>query len=129
MFFFIFLSIMVYYRILNIVPMFYSRTLLFIHPLCNSLYLPTSNSRCFPPLPQPPCPWQPHPFSMSVSLFCCSTLLKKKKKVPLRLHILYFHLGGGGSCEVVIGGGGRSAIEASLEWAFWDSVQTLSPEA
>ena len=66
-FFFIFFSIMVYPRILNIVPCATSRTLLFIHSMCNSLHLLTPNSQSIPP---------PHPsplattslFSMSVSL-------------------------------------------------------------
>ena len=51
-FFFIFFSIMVYHRILNIVPCVYSRALLFIHFLFNSLHLLTSNSQSIP-LPPP----------------------------------------------------------------------------
>ena len=46
--FFTFFSIMVYHRMLNIV--LYSRTLLSIHFLCNSLYLLIPNSQSFPPL-------------------------------------------------------------------------------
>ena len=37
-FFLIFFSILVYHRILNRVPMLLGRTLLFIHPKCNSLH-------------------------------------------------------------------------------------------
>ena len=48
-FFFIFLSIMVYYRtILNIVP---SKTLLFIHSIYNSLYLQIPNFQSIPSIP------------------------------------------------------------------------------
>ena len=44
---------MAYYRILNI-PVLYSRTWLFIHSICNSLYLLTANSQSnLPPLPYP----------------------------------------------------------------------------
>ena len=44
-FFFIFFSIMVYYRILNIVPcVIYSRILLFIHLIYNSLHQVIPNS-------------------------------------------------------------------------------------
>ena len=42
---------MLYHRILNIVPMRYSRTLLFIHPVYNSLHLLISNSQSVPSLP------------------------------------------------------------------------------
>ena len=52
-FFFIFSSTMVYHRILNIVPMLYSRSLLLIHPIYNSLHLLTPNSQPFRP-PSPP---------------------------------------------------------------------------
>ena len=51
---------MVYHRILNIVPCIYStllqsRTLLFIHPIYNGLYLLIPNSPSFsPPTPFPP---------------------------------------------------------------------------
>ena len=51
MHFFMLFSTVVYHRILNIVPVLYSRTLLFIHLICNSLRLLTPNSQCFPPLP------------------------------------------------------------------------------
>ena len=39
-FFFIFFSTVIYLRILNIVPLLYSRTLLFIHSVYNSLSNP-----------------------------------------------------------------------------------------
>ena len=42
-FFFIFFPIIVYARILNIVPVLYSRTLLSIHSICNKIQLPASN--------------------------------------------------------------------------------------
>ena len=51
-FFFIFFSVMVHHRILNIVPCAISRTLLFIHSLCNSLHLLIPNSQSTP-LPPP----------------------------------------------------------------------------
>ena len=44
---------MVYLQILNIVVL-YSKTLLFIHPICNSLHLLTPNSQCIPPPPPLP---------------------------------------------------------------------------
>ena len=51
----IFFSIMVYHRISNIVPCaIYSRTLLFIHSICNSLRLLTPNSQSVPPRPPLP---------------------------------------------------------------------------
>ena len=40
---------MVYYRILNIIPLIYGRTLLFIHPIYNSLNPLISNVQYFPP--------------------------------------------------------------------------------
>ena len=46
--FFIFFSIMVYPRILNIVPMLYIRTLLFFHSIRNSLHPPNPHLRCIP---------------------------------------------------------------------------------
>ena len=42
---------MIYYRILNIVPVLYSRILLFTHPICNSLHLLTPNSYSIPSPP------------------------------------------------------------------------------
>ena len=51
MLFFMFFSIMVYHRIVTIVPVLYSRTLLFIHPLYNNLHLRIPNPRSFPPHP------------------------------------------------------------------------------
>ena len=51
---FIFFSNMVYHRILNIMPLFYSRTLLFICPIYSNLHLLTPNSQSTPPQ---------HPFS------------------------------------------------------------------
>ena len=62
-FFFIFFSIMVYHRILNIV-----RTLLFIHSTYNSLHLLIPNSQSIPPPPLSPLATTSL-FSMSVSLF------------------------------------------------------------
>ena len=51
---------MFYHRILNIFPVLYSRTLLFI---CNNnLHLPIPDSLSFPP--QLPSPWQPQVFSL-----------------------------------------------------------------
>ena len=51
-FFFMFFSIMVYHRILNIVlPVLYSRTLLFTHYIHNSLHLLIPNSQSIPPAP------------------------------------------------------------------------------
>ena len=47
----IFFSIMVYHRILNIVPVLYSGALLFIHPIYNSLHLLISDSHATPPSP------------------------------------------------------------------------------
>ena len=49
---YILFSIMVYYRILNIIPVLYSRTLLFTHPIHNSLYLLTLNSYSIPSPPR-----------------------------------------------------------------------------
>ena len=75
-FFFIFFSIMVYPRILNIAPCVYSRALLFIHPLYNSLYLLTTNSN--PSLPHPSLattnsnPSLPHPSLATASLLSVS---------------------------------------------------------
>ena len=60
-FFFTFFSIMVYHKTLNIV--LYSRTLLFIHFLYNSLHLLIPNSQSFPP-PTPSHPWQPQVCSL-----------------------------------------------------------------
>ena len=54
---------MVYHRILNIVlPCAISRTLLLIHPICNSLHLLTPNSQSTPP--PTPSPWQPQVCSL-----------------------------------------------------------------
>ena len=43
-------SIMIYHRILNIIPWLYSRTLLFICSIYNSLHLKIPNSQSTPPL-------------------------------------------------------------------------------
>ena len=64
----IFFSIMVYHRIVNIVPYTYKKTLLFIHPLYNSLHLLTPSPQSIPPQPPPPS-WLPQVFSLSVILF------------------------------------------------------------
>ena len=66
--FFILVSLMVYYRILNIVPCAISRTLVFLHPTHNSLHLLIPNGQCFPPHPFSPLAIRSL-FSMSVSLF------------------------------------------------------------
>ena len=47
--FFIFFSIMVYHRILPIVPCASCSTLLFAHPMYNSLHLLIPNSQSLPP--------------------------------------------------------------------------------
>ena len=45
---------MIYPRVLNIVPVLYSRTMLLIHPVSNSLQLLMPNSQSTPsPLPLP----------------------------------------------------------------------------
>ena len=55
---FILFSIVVYYRVFNVAPCpIYSRTLLLIHPICNSLYLLIPNSQ----------PILPHPRSLLVT--------------------------------------------------------------
>ena len=63
-------SIVVYHRILNIAPcaVLYYRTLLFIHSICDSLYLLTLNSQFIPP-PNPSHLATTSLFSMFVSLF------------------------------------------------------------
>ena len=66
-------------------------------------------------------------FCVSVSLSCHSAFFKKKK-APLKLHILHFFHFLEGSWSGYRRKGG-SVTETSLEWAFWDSVQTLPPEA
>ena len=50
-FFFISFSIMIYYRMLNIVLVLYSKTLLFICFIYNSLHLLIPNSQSISPLP------------------------------------------------------------------------------
>ena len=50
-------------------PVLYSRTLLFTHPIYNSLHLLITNSQSFPP-PLTPSPWQPQVCSLELSLFC-----------------------------------------------------------
>ena len=50
-FFFLFFSIMVYHRLLSIVPV-WSRAL-FIHPVYHSLHLLIPHSHCLPPIPSP----------------------------------------------------------------------------
>ena len=68
-FFFIFFSIMVYHRKLNIVSCaFYSRTLLSVHSLYNSSHMLPPNSQSVPS-PIPPPLATTSLFSMSVSLF------------------------------------------------------------
>ena len=64
--FLIFFSIMVYHRILSRVPVLYSKALLFIHPIYNSLHLLTPNSQSTPPHP-PSSLASTSRFSMSVS--------------------------------------------------------------
>ena len=59
---------MVYYRVLNIIPVLYINTLLFIHSKDRSLYLPTPHSQSIP-LPQPQPLWQPQVWSTSLLLF------------------------------------------------------------
>ena len=54
-------SIMVYYRILNIVPVLYSENL-FIHSVYSSLHQLIPNSQSIPPLLPPP--WQPQACSL-----------------------------------------------------------------
>ena len=66
-FFLIFFSIRVYHRIIQF-PVLYSRTLLFIHPIYNSLPLLIPDSQSFPPTPSSPLATTSL-FSMSVSLF------------------------------------------------------------
>ena len=53
-FLYIFFLTTVYHRILNIVSMLYSRTLLFIPPIYNSLTLLILKAQSFPSLPPPP---------------------------------------------------------------------------
>ena len=57
-FFFIFFSIMVYPRRLDIVPCAIELNLVFIHSKCNILHLLTPNSQSIPP------PWQPQVWSI-----------------------------------------------------------------
>ena len=60
---------MAYYKILNI-PMLYSRTLLFIHSICNSLYLLTKTlNPTFPHSPTPLATTSLLPMSVSPFLF------------------------------------------------------------
>ena len=47
---YVFFSIMVCHRILNIVSVLYNRIMLFIHPIYCSLHLLIPNSQSFPPL-------------------------------------------------------------------------------
>ena len=58
---------MVYYRVLNIIPVLCIKTLLFIHLKDRRLYLPTPHSQSIP-LPQPQSLWQPQVWSLWV---CC----------------------------------------------------------
>ena len=58
---------MVYHRILDIVPVPYSKTLLFIYPIFTILHLLISNSHVFP-LP-------PHPHLASTNLLSTSVSL------------------------------------------------------
>ena len=59
---------MVYPRRLDIFPVLYSRTSLFIHSKCNGVRRPTPNSQSIP-LPSPQSLATTSLFSMSVSLF------------------------------------------------------------
>ena len=61
-----FFSMVVYHRILNTVPVLYSRTLLFIHPMYSSWHLLTPNSQSFP--------LHPHPLA-TTSLLSAATIL------------------------------------------------------
>ena len=66
--FFIFFSTIVYPRMLNIVPVLYSRALLPIHSICNSMQLPAPNFQLIPL--QSPYPLTATSlFSVSESLF------------------------------------------------------------
>ena len=60
---------MVYHRILNIAPVLYSRTLLFMHSVYNSSHLLTPTSHSIPP-PTPFPLATTSLFSMYVNLFC-----------------------------------------------------------
>ena len=68
MFFFIFFSVMAYYKILNIVPCAMQQNVLFIHSIYNILHLLTSKSHFFPPLHPPP--WQPQSVLYIRVCFC-----------------------------------------------------------
>ena len=66
-FIFIFFFIMLYLRILNIVPVLYSRTLLFIHAKYNNLLIPNFQS-----IPTTlPFPWQLQVCSLCLWVFFC----------------------------------------------------------
>ena len=56
-----------HYRVLNIIPVLYIKTLLFTHSKNSSLYLPTPHSQSIP-VPQPQSLWQPQVWSLWV---CC----------------------------------------------------------
>ena len=70
MFFFVFFSVMVYYKILNIVPCAIQQIMLFIHSVYNILHLQTSKSHFIPPFHPPP--WQPQGGSVLYILFSIS---------------------------------------------------------
>ena len=63
-------SILVYHRILNIVPVLYSRTLLFIHPGYIGLHLLIPNSQSNPPLLPLPLGNHKSGFHVCKSVFC-----------------------------------------------------------
>ena len=88
MFFFIFFSIMVYQRIMNIVPMLYSRSLLFFHSMYinTSLQLLISNSQSnlLPPLP----PWQIPIYSLCPWFSVCTILYGTCLSLSDLLHLV-----------------------------------------
>ena len=98
-FFFIFFSIMVYHKILNIFHCaVYTRTWLFIHSIYNSLHLLVPSSQSSPSLPTTSLLTTTSLFCMSVSLFCrqihlCCILdptYKWYHMVPVFLFLTYF---------------------------------------
>ena len=73
---------LVYYRTLNIVPVLYSRTLLFIHCVYNNLHLPAANYHFIPP----PTPW------VTTSLFSLSCPVSRVLFVCLFVFIYFYQL-------------------------------------